>query len=237
MDLLNTEVREATKKKFDADLEGKVTLIHFTQESSRLVLPERLKDQECLFCRETKQLIEEVAALSDKIELRLLDFTADKEQAAEYGIDKIPALAVLNEKDPGIRFYGIPSGYEYSSFIECLVDVSKGTTTLSEKTKAALKTVDRDIHLQVFITPTCPYCSMSVRLAHQFALESPFIRADMVESSEFPHLANRYNVMAVPRTVINDTAFLEGAMPEDRFLKEIMSAAASIDKNGSPDAL
>jgi len=226
MDILNAEVSEATKKKFDAELSGKVTLLHFTQEPRRLVLPDSLKGQDCLFCRETKKLLEEVAALSDKIELRVMDFIADKERAADYNIDKIPALAVLNEKDLGIRFYGIPSGYEYASLVECIVDVSKGTSSLSDKTKETLRMIDRDIHLQVFVTPTCPYCSISVRLAHQFAMESPFIRADMVEATEFPHLANRFNVMGVPRTVINDAAFVEGAMPEDRFLKEIMKTIA-----------
>jgi glutaredoxin-like protein len=226
MEILNTEVREATKKKFDVELAGNVALIHFTQEPSRLVLPDHLKGQECLFCRETKQLLEEVSALSDKVELKLLDFAADKEEAAAYKIDKIPALVVKNEQDYGIRFYGIPSGYEYSSLIECIVDVSRGKTSLSEKTREALKAVDRDIHLQVFVTPTCPYCSVSVRLAHQFAMESAFIRADMVEATEFPHLANRFNVMGVPRTVVNDTGFIEGAVPEARFLQEILKAVA-----------
>ncbi|MBM3297644.1 MAG: glutaredoxin [Candidatus Aminicenantes bacterium] len=226
MEILNNAVREATKKKFDAELKGNVTLLHFTQEPGRLVLPDSLKGQECLFCRETKQLLEEVASLSDKVELRLFDFAADKDQAAAFGIDKIPALVVKNEEDYGIRFFGIPSGYEYQSLIECVVDVSRGATSLSEKTKEALRVIASPVHLQVFVTPTCPYCSISVRLAHQFAMESPFIKADMVEATEFPHLANRFNVMGVPRTVINDAAFIEGALPEDRFLAEILKAVA-----------
>ena len=106
------------------------------------------------------------------------------------------------------------------------MDVSRGKTSLSDKTREKLRAIDRDVHLQVFVTPTCPYCSISVRLAHQFAMESPFIRADMVEATEFPHLANRFNVMGVPRTVINNAAFIEGAMPEDRFLREILKAVA-----------
>lgn len=229
MEILNNAVREATRKKFDAELKGKVTLIHFTQEAGRLVLPDSLKGQECLFCRETKQLLDEVASLSDKVELRLFDFAADKDQAAAFGIDKIPALVVKNEEDYGIRFFGIPSGYEYQSLIEAVIDVSRGATSLSEKTKEALRVIASPVHLQVFVTPTCPYCSISVRLAHQFAMESPFIKADMVEATEFPHLANRFNVMGVPRTLINDAAFIEGALPEERFLAEIMKAVAPPD--------
>jgi glutaredoxin-like protein len=230
MDILNNEVRLATKKKFDEEMGGMVTLLHFTQEPGRLVLPDSLKGQECLFCRETKQLLEEVSSLSEKVELQVFDFSADKDKAAEFGIDKIPALVIMGEKDHGIRFYGIPSGYEYTSLVEAIVDVSRGQTSLSDKTKETLRVLDKDIHLQVFVTPTCPYCSISVRLAHQFALESVHIKADMLEATEFPHLSDRFSVMGVPKTVINGQAYIEGALPEDRFLAEILKAVQAPDK-------
>ncbi|MGB9006222.1 MAG: thioredoxin family protein [Candidatus Aminicenantales bacterium] len=230
MEILNSEVRLATKKKFDEEMGGMVTLLHFTQEPGRLVLPDSLKGQECLFCRETKQLLEEVSSLSEKIELQVFDFSADKDKAAEFGIDKIPALVIMGERDHGIRFYGIPSGYEYTSLVEAIVDVSRGQTSLSDKTKETLRALDKDIHLQVFVTPTCPYCSISVRLAHQFALESVHIKADMLEATEFPHLSDRFSVMGVPKTVINGQAFIEGALPEDRFLAEILKAVQAPDK-------
>jgi glutaredoxin-like protein len=230
MDLLNDEIRQATRKKFEEEMTARVTLVHFTQESSRLVLPDSLKGQDCMFCRETKQLLEEVSGLSDKIELQLFDFVADKDKAAEFGIDKIPALVVKGEKDHGLRFFGIPSGYEYTSLIEAIVDVSRGETSLSAETKEALRGLQTPVHFQVFVTPTCPYCSISVRLAHQFALESPLIRADMVEATEFPHLSHRFNVMGVPKTVINESTFIEGALPEDRFLDEVLKAVQLADK-------
>ncbi len=222
MDILNKEVKEATKKKFDSQMESKVTLLFFTQEPSRLILPEHLKGQECLFCKETKELLKEISDLSDKIELVVYDFLGDKEKAAEYRIDKIPATVVMGRQDYGIRFFGIPSGYEYTSLIESIVDVSREKTGLSQKTKDALKAVDKDIHIQIFVTPTCPYCTVAVRLAHQFALESPRVKAEMVESTEFPHLARKYDVFGVPKTVINEKFFLDGAVPEDTFLEHVL---------------
>jgi len=200
MEILNKEVIEATKKKFSEELENPVTLIFFTQEPSRLVLPEHLKGQECMFCKETRQLLEEVSSLSDKIKLNTYDFEGDKEKAKEYGIDKIPATVIMNEKDFGIRFFGIPSGYEYASLIETIID------------------------------PTCPYCPMAVRLGHQFALESPFVKSEMVESTEFPHLAQKYNVFGVPKTVVNETVFIEGAVPEDTFLEHVLKAQNPAEK-------
>lgn len=223
-EILNKEVKEATKKKFDEDLENKVRLVFFTQEPKRLIVPEHLKGQECLFCKETRQLLTEVCSLSEKIGLEILDFQGDKEMASVYGIDKIPATIILGEKDYGLRFFGIPSGYEYTSLVEAIIDVSKGKTNLSQNTKEALEAIQMDIHIQVFVTPTCPYCAMAVRLGHQFALECERIKTDMIESTEFPHLAQKYSVFGVPKTIINETISIDGAVPEETFLENVLQA-------------
>ena len=230
MEILKKEVQETTKKKFDDEMEGNVTLLFFTQEPGRLIVPDHLKGQECLFCKETRGLLEEVSSLSDKIELVIYDFVADTEKTAEYGIDKIPAVAILGKEDYGIRFFGIPSGYEYTSLIEAIIDVSKEKTGLSQKTIEAIKNIDKDIHIQVFVTPTCPYCTMAVRLGHQFALESPRIKSDMVESTEFPHLAQKYVVFGVPKTIINETISVEGTVPEEGFLENVLKAVNPQDQ-------
>ncbi len=225
MELLNKAVRDVAKKKFDEELVGKVTILFFTQEPGRIIVPGKLPNQECLFCRETRQLYEEVSSLSDKIELLVHDFVADKKAVEEYGIDKIPAAVIMGEKDHGIRFYGIPSGYEFQSLIEALVDVSKGRTALSEKTRQVLASLEKDVRIQVFVTPTCPYCTLAVRLAHQMALESPRIRGEMVEASEFPHLSQKYGVFGVPKTIMNESISLDGAVPEDLFLDHVKKAS------------
>jgi glutaredoxin-like protein len=224
MDMLGKDVREATKKKFDAELTGPVIMRHFTGEQSRLVLPDALRSQDCFFCRETRQLLEEVTALSDKIELKVLDLKAEADQAAAAKVDKIPATILAGARDYGIRFFGIPSGYEYASLVDALIDVSRGTTSLTPKTKEALKAVSREVHIQVFITPTCVYCPRAVRLAHQFALESPFITADMIESQEFPKLSDTFSVRGVPKTVINGKVSIEGVVPEDVVLEAVLKS-------------
>jgi glutaredoxin-like protein len=225
MEILKTEVKEATRKKFSGEMSGRVKLLFFTQEPSRLVVPDYLKGQECLFCQETRRLLEEVAGLSEKIELVVYDFVADQEKAAEHAVNKIPAIVVRGETDSRIRFFGIPSGYEYMSLIEAIVDVSRGSTGLSAKTKESLRALENDVHIQVFVTPTCPYCTVAVRLAHQCALESPRIRGEMIEATEFPHLAQKYHVFGVPRTVMNESVMIDGAISEQIFLEHILKAA------------
>jgi len=224
MAILDKETREATRVRFEAELSAPVRIVLFTKAPKKLVLIGTLKGQDCYFCKETRQLLEEVADLSGQISLEVLDIEAAAEKAAASGIDKVPGIVLLGQGDPGVRIYGIPSGYEYATLVEDLIDISRGTTRLSEKTKEALKSVDKDIRIQVFVTPTCVYCSSVVRLAHQFALESPHIRAEMIESTEFPDLSNRYNVYGVPKTIVNETVSFEGLVPEEEFLEHVLKA-------------
>jgi glutaredoxin-like protein len=180
---------------------------------------------ECQYCAETRQIAEELAALSDKILVEVYDFMKDKEVAEHYNIDKIPAMVLLKggdkPKDYNIRFYGIPSGYEFSTLIQDILMVGKGESGLSEDAKVAINKLAGELHLQVFVTPTCPYCPPAVHLAHQMAFESDLIRGDMVEAIEFPHLSSKYQVQGVPRTVINETDHLEGAAPEQMLIAKI----------------
>jgi len=228
--MLDKTVIDATQKKLSEEMKNPVTLIHFTQEPSRLALPDHIKAQECRFCKETKSLIQEVCSLSDNLDLEILDFSEDKKPIDTYRIDKIPATVIMGNKDHGIRFFGIPSGYEYGSFIEAILDVSRGSTNLKTDIKTALQEIKTDVHLQVFTTPTCPYCTMAVRTAHQFAVESESIRSDMVEATEFPHLVQKYNVAGVPKTIINETTSFEGAVPEKTFLDQIVQALSPGEK-------
>jgi len=121
-----------------------------------------------------------------------------------------------------VRFFGIPSGYEFTSLVEDIVDVSRGQTSLSAQTLELLAKLTEPVHIQVFVTPTCPYCTSAVRLAHSLAIANDQVRADMVESIEFPHLANKYRVQSVPKTVINEDTFQEGAVPEPLFLARVL---------------
>ena len=217
MPLLNEEVRQQVQQQL-ADLESPVRLVMFTQEF------------ECQFCAETRQLVEEVARVSDQLEAEVYDFVEDRELAEKLGIDKIPAVAVVGEDeedDYGIRFYGIPSGYEFTSLLEAIRRVDSGDTGLTDETQQFLSQLNDPIHMQVFVTPTCPYCPQAVVLAHQMALASPMVRADMVEAQEFPHLSTKYQVMGVPRTVINETTFVEGAAPEALVLEKLHESMAN----------
>jgi alkyl hydroperoxide reductase subunit AhpF len=99
-------------------------------------------------------LIREVAALSDQLSVTVLNPHIDREQAAAYGVTESPVVVVEGARDYGIRFLGIPAGYEFSNLIDSIVAVSTGEAGLSEETKAALAGLTEDVTIKVFATPT-----------------------------------------------------------------------------------
>lgn len=150
MALLSDKDRDFLKGKFEAELKGDLHITFFTQGESGLAVP----GQECAVCKDTHQLLEEVAALSDKLHLKVLDFVADGAKAQEYGVDKIPATLLSSGDGQRIRFFGHPSGYEFAVLIEDLLSLSKGSSGLSAGIQEQLKGLTKPIHIQVFVTPT-----------------------------------------------------------------------------------
>lgn len=193
-------------------MSGPVSMLVFTQEG-------------CAACAQTQQLVTELAALSDHLSATIHDIQAEPAQAERYGIDKVPAIALVGQKDYGVRFFGLPTGYEFGAFIEDLVDVSKGAAALGKKTQEYLAQITRPVRIQVFTTPICPVCPNMVRTAHKLAIESDLIRAEGIDATEFGELAEKYGVQSVPRTIVNEKLIFDGLIPEGKFLLEIAKAA------------
>lgn len=118
MAILRDDLKARVSKIFAQNLEGEVKIRYFTQEF------------ECEFCKETRMLLEELAALSEKIHLEVYDFVADAEKAKGFGVDKIPATILSGKEEYKVRYFGIPSGYEFTSLVEDIVYVSKGRSGL-----------------------------------------------------------------------------------------------------------
>ena len=144
MAFLDDETVTKLKEEFAARLMGPVKLVVFSQ-----ALADPLSE-------EARRLVEEVAALDDRITVESANFVLDKERVEALRIARIPAIAFLGpgDEDYGIRMYGMPEGYEFGLLVETLLDVSTGQSGLAEETKAALAALPKPVHLQVFSTPT-----------------------------------------------------------------------------------
>jgi glutaredoxin-like protein len=173
-----------------------------------------------------RQVLDEVVSLSDQVSLEEVNFVLEKERAAQYGIEGIPAVVLLRgEEDTRIRFLGAPAGYEFASLVEAVVLAGTGESGLTPDSKALVAThVTEATEILVFVTPSCPHCPRAVTLAHRMAVESPLIRATCVEATEFMDLSRRYQVTGVPKTVVNGTIEMLGALPESVFVRTAVGA-------------
>jgi alkyl hydroperoxide reductase subunit AhpF len=142
MALIADDVASELKEEF-AKLVNPVRLAVFSQA---------LADPES---EQVKRLVEELGALDPRLTVESYNFVLDKEKVESLRIARIPAIAILGaEKDYGIRMYGLPSGYEFGTLVDAILDVSRGESGLSAETKQALLAVTRPVHIQVFSTPT-----------------------------------------------------------------------------------
>ena len=216
--ILDKKTLEQIEEAF-AGMENPVQVLYFGSQD------------QCETCSETQQLLEEVAAVHEKVQLSVYDLQHDRDVAEQFMVTNAPGIVIAANDDSdvrnlGVQFSGTPSGYEFSTLINDILAVSRRDSGLSNTTREFLRQLDQPLHLQVFVTPSCPYCPRAVLLAHQMAMENPqMIRAEGVEAMEFPELANRFNVRGVPQTVINSGAgIVVGAVPEQNLLAEIMRA-------------
>lgn len=158
---------------------------------------------------DTEEILKELSELSPMLKVTVSE--------SDEGM-----LPSLNIGSTGrVRFYGTPAGYEFSSLLTGIIDSGRDEETLSRGTMEFLDGLDRDLHIKVFVTPTCPHCPPSVVLAHRMAAYSPRVTAEAIEANEFQETAVKYGVQGVPRTVINETFSAEGSQPESYLIEAL----------------
>jgi alkyl hydroperoxide reductase subunit AhpF len=151
MSMIPERDQQTIREHLSANMAGDVEIIMFTERPSLIIVPGR---QSCETCEDTRTLLEEVSALSDKVKLTVHELTTAREEAERLGINRVPAFVVKGAAKGSVRFFGIPSGYEFSAFIADLIDVSKGTTNLSEETRLYLDSLTENVNIKVFTTPS-----------------------------------------------------------------------------------
>ena len=230
--LISEQDRTQLRRTFRKDLKRQVRLRLFTQRQSLLTIPGR----ECPYCPQTESLMEELAGLTPKIELETVDFYGQPDIAKEQGVTRIPAIVLSADGSARVKFYGAPMGYEMATIVEDIKTISRGVSPLTMDTRKKLRGLNQDVHIQVFVTPTCTFCPGMARLAHAVALESPRVSSDVIEIQEFPALGQAYGVRSVPLTVINEHIRFTGAVTEAQFVERVVEAGVRRDGQSMPSA-
>jgi len=210
MALFDSDIRKQLTEILD-NMGDDVKLVYFTQQI------------ECPMCREASEFVKEISGLTDKISLDIYNFVNDKDMVEKYGVDKIPAIVILDKdgNDRGIKYYGVPGGYEINSFLGTVIEVSGKGEEIPADMLNDIRGVDKDVDIKVFVSLACPHCPAAVSTAHRIAFENDNVKAEMIDSNTFPHLAQKYNVTGVPKIIINEKYELTGAHPVSSFI-EIM---------------
>ena len=182
-----------------------------------------------------KQVLDEIVSLCDLLTLEEVNVVLDKDRAQQYGVEQIPTIVLLKgDQDTRIRFLGAPGGYEFMSLIEAVILAGTNDSGLTPDSRALVaEHVTVPLDIQVFVTPTCPHCPRAVTLAHRLAVESPLITASCVEATEFMDLTRKFRVTGVPKTVVNGSIEILGAVPEDQFVRIVVGAAGDDANDGS----
>ena len=223
MALLSEKDRQTVRGHL-AVIEDPVRLLFFTQT---IGAPETV--------HVARQVLDEIVSLSDLVTLEEVNVILEGDRAREYGIEQIPATVLLKgTQDTRIRFLGAPAGYEFMSLIEAVILAGTNDSGLSPDSRALVaEHVTSPLEIQVFVTPTCPHCPRAVTLAHRLAIESPLIRASCVEATEFMELSRKFRVTGVPKTVVNESIEILGALPEDQFVRTVVGASSANPLDGS----
>jgi glutaredoxin-like protein len=215
MALLSEQDRQTVRGHL-AVIEEPVRLLFFTQTFGA---------PDCV--RVAKQVLDEIVSLSEQLTLEEVNFVLEQDRARQYGVEEIPTIVLLRgDQDTRIRFLGAPAGYEFMSLIEAVILAGTNDSGLTPDSRALVaEHVTTPLTIQVFVTPTCPHCPRAVTLAHRLAVESPLITASCVEATEFMDLSRRFRVTGVPKTVVNESIEILGALPEDQFVRTVVGAA------------
>ena len=171
-----------------------------------------------------KQVLDEIVCLNDHLTLEEVNFVLEQDRARQYGVEQIPTIVILKgDQDTRIRFLGAPAGYEFMSLIEAVILAGTNDSGLTPDSRALVaEHVTEPLNIQVFVTPTCPHCPRAVTLAHRLAVESPLITASCVEATEFMDLSRKFRVTGVPKTIVNGSIEILGALPEDQFVRIVI---------------
>ncbi len=180
-------------------------------------------DGKCDTCLETKQLLEETKALSEKIKLIVHEFSEAKEEAKKYDVTLTPTFVILDDKGVyhGVRFSGFPGGYEINSYVSAILEMSGLRHEFPKAVLDRVAKINEPVDIKVFVTLGCPHCPGAVETAHRLAMLNNNIKATMIESQTFSDLARTHKVSSVPKIVFNDALDLLGNQPVEAFLDEI----------------
>lgn len=212
MMIIDENSAKILKEKFEKEMKREVKLKVFLDKEEKVEGSNKFIEE---FLRELNELSE------GKVNFEIL--TGNSEEAEKYGVSQTPTILIDPDNSYKLIYQGLPLGEEAWAFIDTIIQVSKDESLLSKKSKEKLKELSEEREVAVFVTPTCPYCPYQVFLANNVGIEKKgMVKVVCIDALEFPELAEKFEVSAVPHTIINGKTSSIGVQPEEKFVEDVI---------------
>lgn len=219
--MIPLQEQERLRQYFGEQLTGGVKIEHVTQRPLAIMVPGR---DECRFCTETRQALEELRTLSQKIGLRVQELDISRKAAPGFGAERAPTTVLRGQLNRPVRFEGFFGGVLFPVLVGTIIAASRGATEIDAGLKRRLQRLREPVDLRVFVSPASPYAAAMMQNAFAFGLENHRLHVTVTEAEEFSRLAETYQVRAVPFTVIGERVRFAGAVPPESLVDEILKA-------------
>ena len=194
-----------------ASITGTVELLYFGQPT----IGEAVVD--------TLQICQLIHEANPRIIVKVYDSESDKKVCTEMGVLFFPTLIIKGKNKGSLRFLGTPLGYQLPVLVDALKNASEGLSGLKPKTLEKLDSIKKDLNIKTFVTPVCPYCPRVSKLVVGLAIESPRVKAEIINAGDFTYVSKKYKVEGTPRTVVNEKLDIDGALHESDFMERLMA--------------
>ena len=207
-----------------SDLVGSVTLLVLKRPVSPILLPGQEPNSDADEMYDAEQIVRKLAALSPQIIADIRNVQEETGLAESLDVEELPMLSVSTQGENRVRFIGVPTGNLFEGLLEAVRRASTGENEMPVDLLRDLGRITGDVHLRVFVTPTCPACRPAIKSAHCMALASQSIRADVIDATAFLDLGRRFEIHSVPTIVLNDRLSV-GRISDDKLLEVVLHAA------------
>lgn len=209
MAFLNEDIIKQLEQVF-GKIEDEIKIVNFVSDSNKKSL-------------ELKDFLNEFSAVSSKITIENVD--ENDFRYNEYEIDKLPAMAFVNKKGEfsGAKFHGIPGGHEINSFVITLLNLAGAGREFDSDVCKKIDSINKDTDLKVFVTLACHHCPDVVAATQHMAIKNPNIKAQMIDISVFPKLAEENGIKSVPSIIYNNKDITIGSKTAEEILDKIQS--------------
>ncbi|MFB0900801.1 MAG: hypothetical protein QMB22_02190 [Dehalococcoidia bacterium] len=218
---MDNQIKQGIFNHLSQSLAGQVSLDVWLQNKEKIA---RIDQDECLHCKDVKEVSKEISNLHPGISLTYYDLEKHADRAIDADIQVHPTT-ILRGNARTIKFIGFWWGALFPAFLDLLVTIGNGIPVMDEKSKKIISAIDKNINIDLFVSPFENLSTNQMIILANFAVLSKKIQLTIYEMSEFPILANKKNISKLPAMDINNNR-IDGSLEEKELAEQLEKIAS-----------